>query len=389
MNSSTIEEDKVYTLTMVDYIKIFIRYKKIILTVSFVCALIVAFLMFFVFPPIFKSTAVVKISSKSSGLNSLLSSGGSLPGIGDVGELTGSSSSSKEMALYDIILNSRRSLEETILKFKLNEEWEVKYMQDAVKHFRESVIEINKDKIAGTMEISIYDKDPNKAKEICDYLIFELNKINIEMNIQYAKNNKEFIETRYNIIKNDLRSAEDSLKNYQDIYGVAPDLQIKAATQADISLETELKSEELKLEILSKILSPDQAELSIQQSKIEALKKQISELKSNSDDNYMLRLKGSAGILTNYLRLYRNVELQTKLLTFILPIFEQSKIDEKRDTPSVIVLDQANVPEVKSKPKRLTTIFISFVSSFFLIYISILIYILFIKKLLINIKKVS
>jgi tyrosine-protein kinase Etk/Wzc len=389
MDSIQNENNFSNNLTIIDFIKIFLKYKKIIIIVSLICGIIVSIFMFFVIPPIFKSMGVVKITTKSSGLSSMLSSG-SIPGVGDVGDLTGSSSASKELALYENILISRRCLEETIIKFKLNDEWEYKYMQDAIKYFREEVLDIKKDKTAGTMEISVFDKNQNRAKEICDFLIYQLNKINMEMNAQNAKTNKEFIETRYNIIKNDLRNAEDSLKIYQDIYGVAPDLQIKAAAQSEFALETELKSEEIKLELLNKILSPDQAELRIQQDKIDAIKKQIFNMKNSLNENdYILNLKGSPNILMNFLRLTRNIEIQTKLLTFILPIFEQAKIEEKRDTPSVIVLDQPFIPEVKSKPKRVITILIALFISFFITYFSILIYERFIKNLFQRIKETN
>jgi tyrosine-protein kinase Etk/Wzc len=382
MDSIKSSEDISNSLTIIDFIRIFLKYKKILFGVSLVCGIIMAFLMFFVVPPIFQSSGVVKITPKSSGLGSMIGSSASIPGLGDVGDLTGASSTTKELALYENIILSRRCLEETINKFNLNDEWGFKYMQDAVKHLRNDVIEIKKDKIAGTMEILVLDKYQNRAKEVCDYLIFELNKINTEMNALNAKNNKEFIEMRYNSIKNDLKIAEDSLKIYQDIYGVVPDLKIKAVAQAELTLETELKSEEIKLELLKKILSPEQAELKIQQDKIDAIKKQIMDLKNNpKDDQFSFSLKGSPDILINYMRLTRNVEIQSKLIAYILPVYEQAKLEEKRETPSVIVLDQPNFPEVKAKPKRVTSILITVLISFFLTYVSILIY----RYLIINI----
>ncbi|MCX6164394.1 MAG: hypothetical protein NTU73_05955 [Ignavibacteriae bacterium] len=262
-------------------------------------------------------------------------------------------------------------------------------MEIAIKHFQVEILDVQKDKIAGIITISVFDKDKNRSKDICDFLIFQLNKINAEMNVQNAKNNKEFIEMRYNIIKSDLKIAEDSLKIYQEIHGVAPDLQIKAAAQSEYALETELKSEEIKLELLNKILSPDQAELKIQQDKIDAIKKQILKIKDSKDNDLLLNLNGSPGILMNYIRLVRNVEIQTKLLTYILPIFEQAKIEEKRDTPSVIVLDQPFIPEVKAKPKRIISILIAMVLALFITYFAILIYEYFIKNLYRKIKETN
>ena len=52
-----------------------------------------------------------------------------------------------------------------------------------------------------------------------------------------------------------------------------------------------------------------------------------------------------------YVRLFREMEIQNKILEFVTPLYEQAKVEEKRETPSVIVLDSALVPERKAKPK--------------------------------------
>ena len=209
-------------------------------------------LFFFVLDPIFYSSGTVKTISSKLDLGGLISSG--IPDIGDLGDIAGSSGVAKELALYETIIGSRRCLEETIVKFNIMEENEYKFMQDAVKDFRENVMEIKKDKVAGTLEIGIYDKNPQKAKEMSEFLIYQLNKINSELNIQNAKNNREFIEKRYDQAKIDLKRTEDTLEYFQNIYGISPDYQVQASLKANIELESEIKSEQIKLELLSKIL---------------------------------------------------------------------------------------------------------------------------------------
>lgn len=66
------------------------------------------------------------------------------------------------------------------------------------------------------------------------------------------------------------------------------------------------------------------------------------------------------------LRLFRNVAIQQKILEFLLPLFEQTKVEEKRSTPSVIILDKASVPERKAKPKVLLYTMLAFVVSLFI-----------------------
>jgi capsule polysaccharide export protein KpsE/RkpR len=360
--------DQIKSFSVSDYINIFLKHKKSIIIASLVMGMITAFIVLFIMDPIFVSTATVKTTSKESGLSGLMNLG-NLPGIGDFNELTGGSSNLKEMALYENILNSRRCIDEVLLKFKLNDEWEFKYHEDAVKNFREVILEIKKDKTAGTMEIGIYDKNPVRAKDIAEFMIDQLNKINIALNVLNAKNNKEFIEQRYNLVKIDLQKIEDSLKDFQDKNGVAPDILVQASTKASIELESQIKSEEVKLEILRKILSPDQAEIKQHENLINSLNKQLSNIENSSYEEDKLNLKGVPDVVMNFLRLKRDVEIQNKIMTTLIPLLEQAKIEEKRNTPTVLILDQPQIPQKKTKPKRMIlTATVTFVT-FFLVYI--------------------
>jgi tyrosine-protein kinase Etk/Wzc len=69
-----------------------------------------------------------------------------------------------------------------------------------------------------------------------------------------------------------------------------------------------------------------------------------------------------------YIRRYREVEIQYKILQFLTPLYEQAKVEERRQTPSVVVLDRAGPAERKSKPKvmlyALTAFFVSLLLSF-------------------------
>lgn len=301
------------------------------------------------------STASIKGSTKSSGLLGSLDVGISdLGGLDDFG--LGGGKSAKELAAYEEILNSRRCIEELILKFDLMKRDEYRFMEDAVKSFKENQLALKQERMAGVLYVSVLDKDPVLAKEMVDFLIMQLDKINIELNIQNAKNNREFIENRYNQAKTDLAKVEDSLKAFQIIYGIAPDLQIKASAQSVFTLESELKSEEVKLEVISKMLSADQPEVKLQAEKVNSLRNKIQEIYRSTDLNDFIRLGNSPQIAMSYLRLQRDLEIQNKILTFLLPVYEQAKIEEKRETPTIIVLDKANVPEKKTKPKRLTMV---------------------------------
>lgn len=364
------EVSKEKEFTIIDYVNLFLVNRKKIIIVTLSAAILSALTAFFIIKPVFLSTGVVKTATtKSSMLGGLLSSTG-LSDLGDFGDLApGSGSSASELALYENILYSRKCLEETIIKFNIMEEEDFKYMYDALKYFRENIMVINKDKIAGTLSVGVYDTDPVRSKEISDFLIYQLNKINIEMNVQNARNNRTFIEERYKLVQNDLKKAEDSLQMFQDKFGIAPDIQIQAATKGSLELEAEVKSEEVKLELLKKLLSPDQSEVRMQEDKIAAMRKQLEETVNSDFSENRLNLKGSPAIILSYYRLRRDVEIQNKILVTLIPLLEQSKIEENRETPTVLILDNPNVPDKKSKPKRLYIIIFSTLLVFIFSYL--------------------
>jgi capsule polysaccharide export protein KpsE/RkpR len=352
--------------SLIDYYRVYRNNRRKIFLVTSIVGLISVFMYFFVIDPIYLSIGTVKTTAKTGGLSGLIPEG--LPGIGEFSDLGGGGAAAKELALYENILVSRRNIEETILRFNLMDEYGFVFMQDAVKAFREGTLELGRDKIAGTMTIGIYDKDPVKAKDIADFMIYQLNKINTELNVLNAKNNKEFIQERYNAVSFDLRQAEDSLRLYQDIYGFAPEVQVQAALKAGLELEIEIKSEEVKLDLLRKMISSDQPEVKQQEEKISALEQQLYEIQNSTDASGNLQIKGSPEKVLNFIRLKRNVEIQNKILTTLIPMLEQSKIEEKKETPSVLILDQPNIPDRKSKPKRLTLVFAFTVITFLISY---------------------
>lgn len=371
------------SMSLVDMILILLKWKRPILIFTLIVCIISIILYFFVFDSIYFSTATIKSSGKSA---SLLMGIEGIADIGGIGDIVGGTSSSKELTYYMEVLSSRRCLEPLIQKFGLMERDNIKFYEDALKIFKNEKLKLEMDKLSGLLYIGVYDKDPVMAKEMDDFLINELNKINIELSVLNAKNNREFIEKRYLQAREDLTKSEDSLKSFQMIYGVAPDIRIKVAAQSVFSLEGELKSEEIKLDVLKKILSADQPEIKTQQAKLDAIRSKIQEMQTSTSQNEILSLGNSPTIALDYLRLQREVEIQTKIVTFMLPIYEQSKIDEKKETPTILILDKPYIAEKKTKPKRLIMVFISTLIAFTIISISILVYELHVKRFILTIK---
>ncbi len=97
---------------------------------------------------------------------------------------------------------------------------------------------------------------------------------------------------------------------------------------------------------------------------------------SQKDIKLLIPFKEAPALGNEYLKIYKNLEIQYKILEFIQPLYEQAKIEEVRNTPSVIVLDKAGPADHKAKPKASLYALIAFVSSLIVGYFFVFLFVL-------------
>lgn len=113
----------------------------------------------------------------------------------------------------------------------------------------------------------------------------------------------------------------------------------------------------MKLGILNKTYKADHPEIAKLNMEIAELENQLSELdynasKSANSNNLFPQYSEVPNLEMELLRLKREVEIQSKLYAFLTQQYEESKIQEARDTPTIQILDDASLPIKRFKPKR-------------------------------------
>lgn len=260
---------------------------------------------------------------------------------------------------YLAILNSREAMEKVVRKFNLIKVYSIKdsSMDQAIKELRgNSDFELDK---FGAVVVKVYDKSSVRAAAMANYFVELLNNINGNLSSEDARNLRIVIQARYEKNLVDLRDAEDSMKVFQEKYGVfsLPE-QAKASVEVGAVLESQMILAQVRLSMLRKQFGPDAPEIVTSEQQIEALKKKIADLRSgegltgNGESGVFLPFKEFPSKAMHYLQIYTNLQLQTKLLEVIYPIYEQAKLEEARETPTVLVLDRAVPPEKKAYPLR-------------------------------------
>jgi Capsule polysaccharide export protein len=317
----------------------------------------------------YKATSTIMIppdmQSGLGGLTGLLGGKTSIAALGS--KMFGMSSNSSEDVMLGI-MNSRTALTKVINEFDLMKYYDINdgNIDKALKELKGD-FSTNSNEY-GMIEVSVINKDPNVAADIANYFIRIADSLNIIYNSERAKNNRMFLEKRY--LKNieDLKIAEEGLYRFQKKYGiVAVPEQLEVAVKAAAEIEGMLTKKELEAYLLKGQYGDNSPQYQGVAAEVTLLKKKVQELKSSSDlgltSNVFFAFKQLPDIAIQYLRTYREVQIQQSILEIVMPMYEQAKVEEQKSVPAVMVIDKAVPPQLKHSPKRAVII----VGIFFLV----------------------
>ncbi len=340
--------------TFTDYLSILFKWKKLII-ISMLIVLIVVAGLTLIIDNKYKASATVMLPSQNGlgggALSGLLSSAGSLLGGGLLG--MGGDEADKMLG----ILGSRVVLEKVINKFGLIEYYEFgKAKRDrTLKALRADLIfDMNEN---GMIEITMLHKDTTKSAQIVNYAVTLLDTLNKKISSEEATNYRFFVEKRHKKNLADIKNAEDEFENFQKKYGVfvIPE-QIEFAIQSVGEIETQLFQIEMQAFLVKKSQGENAPAYLNFKAQIQMLKNKLSELKNGSksiDESIVFfPFKKAPEIQKNYIRLYREIEIQGKIQEFVMPIYEQALMEEQKNLPTITVLDKAVPPQLKYSPKR-------------------------------------
>ena len=358
----------------------FIFKNMIIVTIS---AIIISLLL----PKWYASKAVVL--SSGAGQFNFLSSISPIP-VADFGLST----INEDINNFIAILQSRTVKEYMVNKFNLIDRYKQRDIEYAIEAFEEKIeLEVTEE---GTLEITIIDKDPLIAKEMVNEVLFMLDQINQSIGMEAGKYNREFLENRININNKDLEKAELALKTFQEKTGIidlvaqlSSTMQMSAQAynsifEAYTSLYAKKIETETELAVAKTTLSNNNPTIMQLEKLLNVQIIQLDQLMIRLDEKlqYLLSNISPAQIDTipniefsvsfNTLpslglenaRLIREVELQSTIQEILIPQFEQAKLEETKNIPTLQIIDKPKVALNKTKPKRSLIVIGSTIMSF-------------------------
>lgn len=273
-------------------------------------------------------------------------------GGGGVGAIAGIRNPADQ---YVALAKSYSIADALIDQFKLTERYESKFKEDTRKALaaRTSVTVGPKD---GLITLEVDDADPKLAADMANAYVRELRQLLNRLALTEAQQRRVFFEKQVLDAKANMVRSEQALRA-SGVDGTALKLSTAAALEGVARIKAQISAQEVKLAAMRGFLAESAPDFRQASTELAALRAQME--RASKEDNAP---SGS----NDYIAKFRDFKYHETLLGIYLRQFELARVDESRDGTVIQVVDAAQPPQRKSRPKKarvavLTTLMAGFV----------------------------
>ena len=272
------------------------------------------------------------------------------------------------------ILNSQTAQDDIINRFDLRSVYHCKFYFNARKILTARTT-IAEDKKSGIISIAVMDADRNRARDITEAYIEELDKLINKVSTSSARRERIFLEERIKSVKSDLDASSLALSKFSSRNATMdPQKQGEATVDAAGKLQGELIMAQSELSGLKAMYTDDNVRIRQARARVDELQRQLRKMSGLGEDVDGATLKSDQLLPSvrklpilgfTYYDLYRQVAMQDTIYQTLTRQYELAKVQEAKEIPPVKVLDEPDVPERKSSPHRaIIVIFGALISAF-------------------------
>ena len=268
---------------------------------------------------------------------------GLLQSLGSLGGLAGAAAGIKNPAdQYIAYMKSNAVKDALIDRFKLMERYNTKMRTDA-RAALDGVARIASGK-DGLISVEFDDKDPKFAAEVANAYVEELRTVLGRLAVTEAQQRRLFFEKQLLKAKENLTASEQALK----ATGIS-DSVLKSnpatAVAGIAALKAQITAQEVKVGAMRGYLAETAPDFKQAMTELANLRAQLAKQdKAEAEGN-------SAG-QGDYISRYRDFKYHETLFELFAKQYEIARVDEAREGAVIQVLDAAQPPERKSKPKK-------------------------------------
>jgi uncharacterized protein involved in exopolysaccharide biosynthesis len=322
-------------ISLLDLLQVIVDNLRLLVLGPLFCGLAALGISFAIPPTFTAKTQFLPPQQQQSSAASMLASLGALGGL--AGAATGLKSPADQ---YVAFMKSVSVQDALIERFKLVEKYDAKLKADARMALSGSVrIASGKE---GIISLEVDDKDPKFAADLANAHVEELRNLLGRLAVTEAQQRRMFFEKQLQITKENFTKADLALKS-SGINSSVLKSTPASAVEAVARLKAGISVQEVKLGSMRNYLTESSPDFKQALSELTALKSQLT--KSEKEE------PASEGA-SDYVARFREFKYQETMFELFAKQFELAKVDESREGAVIQVLDIAEPPERKAKPKK-------------------------------------
>lgn len=293
----------------------------------------------FAIPPTFTaSTQFLPPQQQQSAAAAMLQSLGALGGL--AGAATGIKNPNDQFVSF---MQSRTLQDALIERFKLQERYEQKFLEDTRRELTANArISSGKD---GLIRVEVDDKDPAFAAELANAYVQELTLLLGRLAVTEAQQRRLFFEKQLNSAKDKLTQAEQALQA-SGVNASALKANPQAAVAGLAQLQAAITAQEVKVASMRGYLTESAPDFRQALTELGALRAQLGQ----AEKAQAPAQQGDS----DYVAKYRDFKYHETLFELFSKQYELARVDESREGAVIQIVDVAQAPEKKSKPKKAT-----------------------------------
>ena len=322
-------------ISLLDLLQVVVDNLRLLVLGPLACGLAALGISFAITPTFTAKTQFLPPQQQQSAAASMLAS------LGALGGLAGAATGLKSPADQYIAFMKSVSLQDALIdRLQLMERYDAKLKTDARQALLGTVrIASGKD---GLISIEVDDKDPKFAADLANAHVDELRNLLGRLAVTEAQQRRLFFEKQLQITKENLAKADLALKS-SGINSSVLKSSPSSAVEAVARLKAGISVQEVKLGSMRNYLTENAPEFKQALNELASLRTQLA--KAEKEEPASIDA-------SDYVSRYREFKYQETMFELFAKQFELAKVDESREGAVIQVLDVAQPPERKAKPKK-------------------------------------
>ncbi len=217
------------------------------------------------------------------------------------------------------------------------------------------------------LSVRVFDRDPQRAADMANFLVEELNRVNATLASQNASAFREKVEQRYRATESELDSLNAAARDFQARYGV---VDLTAQAEAFMTGIAEIRASMLFLEVeherLEFMYGPKHSATRSAGRAVDAITSRYDAALEGQEAVMPIARDSLPDLALYFVELETERLILGQVLAAVRPALEEARLEELRQIEAVEVIDAAVEPVDKARPARSVICVASTASGFIL-----------------------